>query len=213
MLAYGGQEHTLVSDFGDIASKCSVFGAPSGNIAPPVLVDGDVVVSQSIAVAQYVGEKLGLTKGLNHILATQFMIDIVDLFELGLGKSLKSGEDLHGFLQGGRFAKVAGAIEANIKGPFFFGDAPTCVDFFLTAHMEWSYTTVLTELEAKVPKSVFAELPKMAGVYAAVQAFPSYKEPPGFQKDLRVAKPKEELPNMYPADGAIDAYALLCAKP
>ena len=49
-------------------------GEPHGdNFAPPLLIDGDVQISQSVATCLYLGHKLGLTPpGYNDFKAMQF---------------------------------------------------------------------------------------------------------------------------------------------
>lgn len=70
----------------------SKWGAPTDCFAPPVVVDGDMTVSQSTASCLYLGNKLGLEPpGFNVYKATQHMIDIVDTFEGNLGKHNEHG--------------------------------------------------------------------------------------------------------------------------
>ena len=52
-----GIEYVHKSEFPEIASVCGAFGADSATFAPPVVVDGDYVVSQSTAAAMYAGQK------------------------------------------------------------------------------------------------------------------------------------------------------------
>ena len=58
-----GQKYEFSSEFGDIAAFASAFGANSDTFAPPFLVDGDLVLSQSSAISMYIGDKLGLNEG------------------------------------------------------------------------------------------------------------------------------------------------------
>ena len=59
------------------------FGADSSNLAPPIIVDGDLTLSQSSACHMYLGKKLGFTTGIDtpeaEARAIQCMIDLEDL--------------------------------------------------------------------------------------------------------------------------------------
>ena len=59
------------------------FGAETGNLAPPILIDGDLTISQSSACHVYLGKKLGLTAGIDTLeadcRAMQYMADLHDL--------------------------------------------------------------------------------------------------------------------------------------
>ena len=54
MLEEANVPYVHKSEFSDLAKKCSVFGADSTTIAPPVVVDGDYTVSQSVVLIMYV---------------------------------------------------------------------------------------------------------------------------------------------------------------
>ena len=61
MLEHTGTPYEYVSDKAKMAEYASAWGSTAGDtFAPPILVDGDVVVSQSIATCLYLGKKLGL---------------------------------------------------------------------------------------------------------------------------------------------------------
>ena len=62
------------------------------------------------------------------------MADIVDLFENNLGKNTEDGKKFYKFMEGGRFGQMAGMMERNIVGPYFFGEEKSYVDFFLAQH-------------------------------------------------------------------------------
>eukprot|EP00954_Amorphochlora_amoebiformis_P023827 1362311-Amorphochlora_amoeboformis.AAC.2 len=54
MLQEAKADYTHVSDKKEMAKVCAAFGASKGaNFAPPVLVDGEVKLSQSIAIMIY----------------------------------------------------------------------------------------------------------------------------------------------------------------
>ena len=65
-------------------------------------------------------------------LAPQYLIDLIDTFEGGLsGAKGKGGAAPKAFLEGDRWQALAGNVERSIQGPFYFGESPTCVDFFV----------------------------------------------------------------------------------
>jgi hypothetical protein len=104
MLANAGIPVDHKIDMADLASVCSAFGSTAGDtFAPPVVVDGDKTVSQSIACCTYIGKKLGLTEGLDEDKALQYLLDVIDVFEGGLGKAIASGAPaLKAFVEGDR---------------------------------------------------------------------------------------------------------------
>jgi len=182
MLEHVGQEYEHVSDFPSIANEASAFGASGDTFAPPILVDGDFKLAQSTAVVQYVGVKAGLNNGVDQFKAAQYLADIVDLFENGINKSAsQGGADLKTYLEGdgsdgpSRFAKQASNLSRAIKGPFFFGDSPSYVDFFLCQHFEWNDATFLGRLEQETGKSFVKSYEKIIGVINGIQNLESYK--------------------------------------
>ena len=138
MLEHTGTAYEYISDPSRFAEVCSNKGAQGNCFAPPVIVDGDTIISQSTAATAYLGNKLGLTPpGFDQFKAMQFMADIVDTFEGNLGKHNEQGPALKKFLEGDRFKALMGNLERGIVGPYYFGAEPSCVDFFLAAHMDW----------------------------------------------------------------------------
>merc|ERR1719326_2176655 len=75
-------------------------------------------------------------------------MDIVDTFEGGLGKNNEDGDALKKYLAS-RFKVQMGNLERSIKGPYYFGDAPSPVDFFLCQHLDWRCANVFDPLKAK----------------------------------------------------------------
>ena len=76
MLESTGTEYEYISDssrFGEVMSK---WGAKGNCFAPPVVVDGDTIVSQSTAASLYLGNKLGLNSMENFdvVKAMQFKV-------------------------------------------------------------------------------------------------------------------------------------------
>jgi glutathione S-transferase len=151
MLDYAGVPYKHKSEFGEIASVCGAFGAQTTVFAPPVVVDGDYKISQSTAIAMYVGKKCGLTKGMDEDKALQILADLIDTFENGIGAAAdKGGSALKQFFEDGkpsRFAKLMGNIERNIQGPYFFGASLTVPDFVLAALTDWQD---FTKLEVRI---------------------------------------------------------------
>ena len=134
MLEHCGVEYEYISEASRFSEVFTRFG--KGDVdcfAPPCVVDGDYVVSQSTAASLYLGNKLGLNSmdAFDVAKAVQYMADIIDTFELNVGRKNEDGASLHELLTGGRFGQLMNNIENGIKGgPYYFGSAPSCVDFF-----------------------------------------------------------------------------------
>jgi glutathione S-transferase len=183
MLEHTGTPYDYVSDKAVMAQHLSsnMFnsarenGEPQGdNFAPPLLIDGDVQISQSVATCLYLGHKLGLTPpGYNDFKAMQFCADIVDCFEGNLGKNNEDGAALKSFLAGDRWKALMGNIERSIKGPYYFGEKPSAVDFFLLQHMDWRTANVFEPLKTK-GLDVMAAYPKVRGAHEALMATDAY---------------------------------------
>ena len=173
-----GQPYEVISDFAQLASKCNAFGADSSTFAPPIVQDGDTLISQSTACAMYVGEKLGLNSGVPSApQALQHLSDQYDLVsecdkaykaaaELAPGKAVVS---LRGFI-GKRFAQWMTTINNSITGPFFYGDTPTYVDFYLTMSIDWLQAVYFKGL----PIWDDAAFAKVMKVVDGIRALPSY---------------------------------------
>jgi len=175
MLEHTGTPYEYVSDKAEFAKLCTAFGADATTFAPPVIIDGDVVVSQSVATCLYLGKKLGFTPaGFDEFRAIQFCLDIIDTFEGGLGKNNEQGETLKAWLAGERWAKLMGNIERSIKGPYYFGDEPCAVDFFLLQHLDWRHNSIFVPLK-ELGYDVLAPYPKIAAVGAQLREADGYK--------------------------------------
>jgi len=188
ILEHTGTPYEYISDKVQLDKVCSAWGAEGNTFAPPVVVDGDYVVSQSIAATLYVGKKLLMCKDYDDFKAIQFCGDIVDTFEGGVGKNNEDGKILKGFLEGPRFARLMGNVERGIKGPYYFGDEPSGVDFFLLMHLDWRYRNVFNPLKDRYGVDVMKDYPKMAAIYTTLTATEAYKafdkmKPPGPIKD------------------------------
>lgn len=182
MLEHVGQEYEHISDFPTIAGVASAFGGPGDTFAPPVLIDGDTTLGQSTAIVQYVGAKAGLDQGVDRFKAAQYLADIVDLFEGGINKNAgEGGAALKKYLEGdgsdgpSRFAKQATNLNRAVKGPFFFGDSPSYVDFFLCQHYEWNDATFLGRVEEETGKKFVKSYEKLIGAITGIQNLESYK--------------------------------------
>ena len=182
MLKEAGVDYEHISDMAELSQKCAVFGASGGNLAPPVIVDGDTILSQSTAVAMYIGTKYGFpVPAGEECKAVQIMEDIKDLFEGGISKNGGDAATLKTYLKGdgdkpARFAIFCNAIEHNIKGPYFFGDKLSYVDFFLTSVYGNSEDGGLRKLKEKSGADIFEPYPKIRGVIEHVRGLDSFKE-------------------------------------
>ena len=176
MLEHAGVSYTVKSEFPDIAGVGSAFGCTKyDTFAPPVVQDGDFMISQSTACAAYVGEKCGLAAP-NVVKGYQHLNDIVDVFEGGIGGSVsKGGAELKKYLEGDRIVKLLGNLERGITGPFYYGDKPTTTDFFLCQHVDWNEETLLNRLKAEKGVDIFASFPKLYGVVKGIRNLESYK--------------------------------------
>ena len=55
MMDHAGIKYEHIEEFDQLAARCTAFGGKSSNVAPPVIVDGDTVLSQSYAQSIYIG--------------------------------------------------------------------------------------------------------------------------------------------------------------
>jgi len=192
MLEHTKTPYKYISDKAQMATVCSAFGATSGDtFAPPVVKDGDYLVSQSVASCLYLGKKLGLTPpGYDDFKAIQYCSDIVDAFEGGVGKNNEDGAALKKYLTGERFKAQLSNLERAIQGPFYFGAEPSAVDFFLLQHMDWRDGSLFTPLKDR-GLDALAPYPKVCGVHAALKATDAYK---GYSGGLPLPGPiKDEI--------------------
>jgi len=197
MLEEAGIDYEHKQEFGDIASVSSAFGAKGSAFAPPVVVDGSYVISQSTACALYVGKCCGFTKGMDESKAVQYLIDIVDTFEGGLNKAADSGPTLKEYLEGERFAKQVGNIDRSIKGPFYFGDSPTAPDFFLCNLLDWFDHMLLVRLKEEKGVDALGPFKKIQGVLNGIRNLESYKRYKGVPIIKDDFKTKDEVFKNY----------------
>jgi hypothetical protein len=176
MLEHTGTPYEYISDKGEMAKVCSSFGAQGTTFAPPVLVDGEYVISQSVASCLYLGNKLGLVPpGYDVFKAAQFCADIVDTFEGGLGSLNEDGPALHSYVTGSRWASQMSNIDRSIVGPYYFGAEPSAVDFFLLQHLDWRTASLFAPLHERCGIDLLEPYTKIAGVQAALHATDSYQ--------------------------------------
>jgi len=197
MLEHTGTPYEYVSDKAVMAQHLSSSnfngareGEPAGDtFAPPLLIDGDFKISQSIATCLYLGQKLGLLPpGYNEFKAMQYCVDIIDTFEGNLGKNNEDGPTLKAFLEGPRWTALMGNLERSIQGPYYFGAEVSAVDFMLLQHMDWREANVFAPLKAK-GVDVMAPYPKITALHEALKATDGYKNYAGGLKTLGPIKP------------------------
>uniref|UniRef100_A0A7S2U1L2 GST N-terminal domain-containing protein n=2 Tax=Lotharella oceanica TaxID=641309 RepID=A0A7S2U1L2_9EUKA len=178
MMEYKKVKYEHKSEFKEIAEVCTAFGAKSDTFAPPVISWDGVTLSQSVPVALFVGEKLGLDKGYDKYKLMQYASDAADLAS-GVFNNMKgSPEDIKKFIEE-RMKKFGSNIEASIKGPFYFGEAPSSVDFFLYNALKITEIGLTGPIAAETKKDYLAGFNKIKGVLAGVEALDGVK---GFKK-------------------------------
>ena len=116
--------------------------------APPILYDGDMLLSQSVAIQLYLGEKLGFDKGIpSTAKAVQHMADLNDF----LGEVFDNFYDMAAMRKFNeeRFGAWVGCLDRSITGPFFYGTSVTYVDFYFLMVIDWVHKIVYDALEYK----------------------------------------------------------------
>jgi len=229
MMDHAGIKYTDKTEFEDIAGVTTAFGATGvGTVAPPVIIDGDLTISQSYAQNIYIGRKAGLETGTYcQFKATQMLADIDDWllnnFKPG-AQTLTSSEFLKTFMEGAaqdpktpdtppaksRWAVFAEAIEFNISGPYTFGSEPTCVDFFLCNQLDMVHVTILQELADHSGIDYLKPYPKIAGVWAGIKGLDVHKKMMANTEKRPVMMSREWMEEAgafyYPAAGVIENY-------
>jgi glutathione S-transferase len=179
-------EHiTTASDMG-----CAFLGAETSNLAPPVVEDGKIVISQTVACHQYLGNKFGFHKNIEvPELAIQYMADLSDLHDEMAGKA-SAGESkndvkaLQEYLTGDRYKSHLRAIERSIKGPFYFGEEMTYVDFATTSYFDTCEGKYLTPLLEKTGDTVKEHAPKLNAILEHIRGLKSANDPRVSEKNL-----------------------------
>lgn len=179
-------EHkTEMKEFG-----CALFGADSENLAPPIITDGEVTISQSIACHVYLGNKFGFNKNIPYPeLALQYMLDLDDLHNEMKGAYMKGADDikdLKEYLTGDRYKNHLSAVNRQIKGPYYFGNDPTYLDFMAVSYFDMCETRWLNPLLDKSGDTVAEHAPKLRTLLDRTRA-------------LESAKKVESLPQVLPS--------------
>lgn len=172
MLAEAKMDYEWVMD----DAVCSCKGSETATaFAPPIVVDGDKTIGQSVALSVFVGKKCGFDKGVaDEILALQYMLDVNDVLDGFFQNKSKGVKELKTFLTGGRFALWAGNVERCIKGPFYFGDTATYVDYHMAATFQMVDFMCLDAIGAKCG-NVWEKYPKLSAAKGAICGLESVK--------------------------------------
>jgi len=163
---------TWKTEFDDFKAVSSGWGAPTTTYAPPILKDGESLISQSLAIAVHVGRRCGYDKGIPcSSKALQFMGDAYDFWE----EATKHSKDLAGlnaFLKAppgeGKIAwcdEWLNNFENSIQGPFYYGEQVTYVDFWTTQTFDWVDFLLFKPLTV-----CLAKYPKLSGMLAGTRA-------------------------------------------
>ena len=159
---------------------CAFFGAESTNLAPPVLVDGDLTLSQSVACYTYLGKKLGFTSGIDgprsEARALQYMEDLNELHTEITQKAFASKTDvaaLQTYLGDKRYKARLQAINRAVSGEFFFGSEPSYVDFYADAVLTMCEAKFLNPIKPKSGDTLETFAPKLVAAVAAIRGRPA----------------------------------------
>lgn len=200
MLAESKTPYTQKTDFADIAQVCSGYGAKVDTYAPPVLKDGDTLISQSIPITVHVGKRTGFDRGIPCPLkALQYLLDGAD-FMAAVQPAFKSGASLKGFMTAPGEGKLSHCdewlnhFEGCIQGPYYFGDRATYVDFYLAMVFD-----VLNFMVFDAIGCPLTNYPKIKGVLAAIRGLESAKSVPSFPVCPREMCATEEVIAEYKA--------------
>lgn len=148
------------------------------NLAPPILIDGNVTISQAISCHMYLGNKFGFNKGIPFPeLALQYMNDLDDLHDEMKSAFMQGDEDvneLQKFLTGDRYKTMLATINNQIKGPYYFGNDATYVDFCAVSFFEMCDGRWLNPLLDKTGgDTVSAHAPKLREVIERTRSLES----------------------------------------
>jgi len=152
----------------------SYFGGQGTNLAPPIVEIDGVSVSQAVACHQFLGNKLGFNKNIEiPELAVQYMADLDDLHSQMADKAIagKKTDDvlaLQEYVTSDRYKQHLQSIDRSIKGPFYFGDEPTYVDFAVCSYLDMCVCKWLGPLEVKSGDTIATNAPKLKAVYDAI---------------------------------------------
>ena len=181
MCAEADVEYTHVSTRPEIGA--ALWGAESTNLLPPMIQDGDLVLSQAVPCHQYLGDKFGFNKNIEiPQVAVQYVNDLSDFYGAMESAALKGegSNDVHAlqeYLNGDRFKNHLRAINRSIKGKFYFGEDPTYVDYAVCTYLDMAEGRYLNPLKSKINGDIIAEYaPKMRAICTAIRELPSAKK-------------------------------------
>lgn len=162
------------SEFPEIASVCSAFGAAGSSFAPPVLVDGDTVISQSGPVAMYIGQKHGFDVPEGQTAkAAQFLNDFADFYS-ECADRVGGQKDPKKFFNE-RCKTWMAVLERNCKGPFFFGDKMSYVDFTVWSGFSFMKEYFVDQLKKETNIDIFDNCPKLVALCDKMNSLESFK--------------------------------------
>lgn len=180
MLAEANVEYEHMTD--QKSMGCSLWGAETTNLAPPILVDHEakLTLSQTIPLHAYIGNKYGFNKGINvPELALQYAFDLEDLLSeirdsASKDQTTDSGvSELKAYLTGDRYKNHLRCIDRCIKGPYYFGEDYTYVDFLACCYLDMAVGGWLGPLKEKTGDTLEMHAPKLKAVYEKICALPS----------------------------------------
>eukprot|EP00977_Amphora_coffeiformis_P006107 scaffold1323_cov160-Amphora_coffeaeformis.AAC.12 len=180
MLEEANIEYEHVSDVGQMCFAISSDDETT-NLAPPIILDMNkgLTISQAVACHSYIGNKYGFDKGITVTqVAMQYMLDLDDLHNELLYRALKDRKEktvteLQKYVTGNRYKNHLKAINRSIRGPFYFGQHPTYVDFAVCSYLDKCIGKWLAPLERKAGDTIGHYAPKLKAVYEHISSLPS----------------------------------------
>jgi len=137
-------------------------------LACPLLVDGDTVYSQTIAILNYLAKKFHLMPA-DETRALQMSLNMGDLWSESY--DARKGADGGAAFLKDRLGKWLDVLEHNVQGKYFFGDHLSYVDFHVLTVIH-----VLDFMYGNVALDPIASRPKLAAWLKVTKALPSVQE-------------------------------------
>ena len=146
MCTLAGVERCEIVDVDPLLQQTLAFSLIHHNatFGMPIVVDGDLRLSQNVAATAYVGEKFGFAANVPAMKGVQLMLDMRDFVdELKIPVTIHDGvpypqryqlngtgalQHLEHLVQRGRYHAWLSYLDAAMVGPYSFGDAPTYTD-------------------------------------------------------------------------------------
>jgi hypothetical protein len=180
MLDYAKIPYVRKTSYHDLAKVCSNFGGPFDTFAPPVVQYGSLLYSQPIVVILWAARRAGLTphSADDELKAIQYIADLIDIFEVEIGRlisNMNKGGKVFKEQAFNILPKLMRTLERGIKGPFWYGDKPTFVDFFATNIFDFYCVCFFNRLESEFGVNLFIANDKFLGVVDAIRSLDSYK--------------------------------------